>query len=90
MEQLHALFDVHLLAPAKTMTARERFDAEFVEAERLAGCFHRPSEARLMIPALPLVLQRRLRPPHPTRPTNKAMNRSRLKIKPRNPRTIRR
>ena len=33
MEQLHALFDVHLLAPAKTMTARERLDAEFVEAE---------------------------------------------------------
>ena len=33
MEQLHALVDVHLLAPAKTMTARDRLDAEFVEAE---------------------------------------------------------
>ena len=32
IEQLHALFDVHLLAPSKTMTARDRFDAEFVEA----------------------------------------------------------
>jgi hypothetical protein len=33
MEQLHALVDVHLLAPAKTMTARDRLDAEFIEAE---------------------------------------------------------
>ena len=33
IEQLHALFDVHLLAPSKTMTARDRFDAEFVEAK---------------------------------------------------------
>jgi hypothetical protein len=32
IEQLHALLDVHLLAPSKTMTARDRFDAEFVEA----------------------------------------------------------
>ena len=44
MEQLHALVDVHLLAPAKTMTARERLDAEFVEAEP-AGCFHRARES---------------------------------------------
>ncbi len=33
MEQLHALVDVHLFAPAKTMNARDRFDAEFVETE---------------------------------------------------------
>ena len=33
MEQLHALVDVHLNAPAKTMTARDRLDAEFVELE---------------------------------------------------------
>jgi hypothetical protein len=33
VEQLHALIDVHLLAPAKTMTARDRLDAEFVEVE---------------------------------------------------------
>jgi hypothetical protein len=33
IEQMHALVDVHLLAPAKTMTARDRFDAEFIEAE---------------------------------------------------------
>ncbi len=33
MEQLHAVVDVHLLAPSKTMTARETFDAEFIEAE---------------------------------------------------------
>ena len=32
MEQLHAIVDVHLLAPSKTMTARETFDAEFIEA----------------------------------------------------------
>ena len=33
MEQMHAVVDVHLLAPSKTMTARETFDAEFIEAE---------------------------------------------------------
>ncbi len=33
IEQLHALVDVHLLAPAKTMIARSRLDAEFIEAE---------------------------------------------------------
>jgi hypothetical protein len=32
IEQLHALFDVHLLAPSKTMTAKDRLDVEFVEA----------------------------------------------------------
>jgi len=32
IEHLHALRDVHLIAPAKTMTAREWLDAEFVEA----------------------------------------------------------
>ncbi len=31
IERLLALRDVHLLAPGKTMTARERLDAEFVE-----------------------------------------------------------
>jgi hypothetical protein len=34
IERLLALRDVHLLAPAKTMTARERLDAEFVEPEQ--------------------------------------------------------
>jgi hypothetical protein len=33
IEHLLALRDVHLLAPAKTMTARERFEAEFVQPE---------------------------------------------------------
>jgi len=33
IERLLALRDVHLLAPSKTMTARERLDAEFVEPE---------------------------------------------------------
>jgi hypothetical protein len=31
MENLHAIVDVHMLAPAKTMTARERLDANFVD-----------------------------------------------------------
>jgi len=33
IDRLFALNDVHLHAPAKTMTARERLDAEFVDAE---------------------------------------------------------
>ena len=33
IERLRAFRDVHLIAPAKTMTARERLDAEFVQAE---------------------------------------------------------
>jgi hypothetical protein len=32
MERLLAVRDVHMLAPTKTMTARQRLDAEFVEA----------------------------------------------------------
>ena len=33
IERLHAFRDVHLIAPAKTMTARERLDAEFIQTE---------------------------------------------------------
>jgi hypothetical protein len=33
IDRLMALRDVHLLAPSKTLTARERLDAEFVDAE---------------------------------------------------------
>ena len=33
IDRLVALRDVHLLAPSKTMTARERLDADFVDAE---------------------------------------------------------
>ena len=33
IKRLIALRDVHLLAPSKTMTARERLDADFVDAE---------------------------------------------------------
>ena len=33
IERLRAYRDVHLIAPAKTMTARERLDAEFIQAE---------------------------------------------------------
>ena len=33
IKRLVALRDVHLLAPSKTMTARERLDADFVDAE---------------------------------------------------------
>ena len=45
MEQLHALVDVHLLAPAKIMTARDRFDAEFVEAEATQVASTAPAKA---------------------------------------------
>jgi hypothetical protein len=33
IEKLHALRDAHLTAPAKTMTARERLDADFIKAQ---------------------------------------------------------
>jgi hypothetical protein len=36
IDRLVALRDVHLLAPSKTMTARERLDADFVDAEPAA------------------------------------------------------
>ena len=46
IEQLHALVDVHLLAPAKTMTARERLDAEFVEAEATQVASTAPAKSK--------------------------------------------
>ena len=36
LEELHALTDVHLNAPAKLMIARSRLDAQFVQAEALS------------------------------------------------------
>jgi hypothetical protein len=45
MEQLHAIVDVHLLAPAKTMTARERLDAVFIDAEPTSIASTTPEKA---------------------------------------------
>ena len=46
MEQMHAVVDVHLLAPSKTMTARETFDAEFIEAEAAKVAAAAPSNSK--------------------------------------------
>jgi hypothetical protein len=56
MEQLHAIVDVHLLAPAKTMTARDRLDAVFIEAEptSVASTSHmKPQDASSIAPGAP-------------------------------------
>jgi len=45
IDRLVALNDVHLHAPAKIMTARERLDAEFVEAEPSPTVSSTPSQA---------------------------------------------
>jgi hypothetical protein len=46
IEQLHAIVDVHLLAPSKTMTARDTFDAEFIDAEPSKVASASPAKSR--------------------------------------------
>ncbi|MFI5455416.1 MAG: hypothetical protein ACHRXM_08180 [Isosphaerales bacterium] len=44
IERLRAIRDVHLIAPAKTMTARERLDADFVDAAPAAVATAAPAK----------------------------------------------
>jgi hypothetical protein len=50
LEKLLAVRDAHLLAPSKTMTARERLDAEFVDAEPLPSGAAAPAEREMAQP----------------------------------------